>query len=554
MWELIFVIIYGINVDAHLIDNAGIVSSSRIPVRTGTLENVYNTTYGQVQGFEDDGVLQFFDIPYGAFSEKSPFQEPVEPEHWHDIRQIKEHKSRCPQIDKDILVGDNECLTLNVFKSATKSEITTSVKASADVLFHIHDSSFSSGSGDPLIYGPQGLVDKDVILVLPNYRLGALGFLCLQNNVAPGNAALKDLTLALRWTMENIKAFGGNSSNIVVSGAGAGGALVEYLLISNMSRQYISRAITESGFSLSPWAIDRNPISTANSSYSLLQGDIVIEDLIRNTVNIDFKPCIEKGSGFITESPWQLLQKSQTQIDYMAGTANHAAWMKAVQQTETEYKLSLLNSNSSLLLPNDLLFENDDEKLRIGRRVRSLYFGERELTMTDINQISQLFSDSEYLNPGLRGARLFVKGGANVYFYEYSFNNPDLKQAFDASTRGDSLAFVFNRNEQSEEQTRMRDIMTSLWITFIKTGVPSAYNITWNKMKEVAATDEEWLSIGARGQMQKGLHLSRLNVWKEIYDKHFIDNNLGSMQKPLFYVYVLASGLSTLVQIGVLKP
>lgn len=39
----------------------------------------------------------------------------------------------------------------------------------------IHGGGFKLGSGDDLIYGPDYLLQKDVVLVTLNYRLGALG-------------------------------------------------------------------------------------------------------------------------------------------------------------------------------------------------------------------------------------------------------------------------------------------------------------------------------------------------------------------------------------------
>lgn len=63
-------------------------------------------------------------------------------------------------------------------------------------------------------------MQKDVVLVTVNYRLGPVGFLSLEDpelNI-PGNAGLKDQTFALKWVQNNIKNFGGDSKNVTLFG------------------------------------------------------------------------------------------------------------------------------------------------------------------------------------------------------------------------------------------------------------------------------------------------------------------------------------------------
>lgn len=70
------------------------------------------------------------------------------------------------------------------------------------------------------MYGPDYLIEKDIVLVSFNYRLGAIGFLSLSDPFLdiPGNAGLKDQVLALKWIKENIKNFGGDSNNVTIFG------------------------------------------------------------------------------------------------------------------------------------------------------------------------------------------------------------------------------------------------------------------------------------------------------------------------------------------------
>jgi len=58
------------------------------------------------------------------------------------------------------------------------------------------------------------------------------GFLNLDNEVAAGNQALKDVVMALRWVQRNISEFGGDPKNVTIFGESAGAAMVHFLAIS----------------------------------------------------------------------------------------------------------------------------------------------------------------------------------------------------------------------------------------------------------------------------------------------------------------------------------
>lgn len=107
-----------------------------------------------------------------------------------------------------------------------------------------------------MFYGPDYIVEKDVVFVSFNYRLNIFGFLSFNDPKVgiPGNAGLKDQTMALKWIKENIMHFGGDPSNITIAGGSAGGASVHYHLISPFSRGLFTRAIAMSGSAFAPWA------------------------------------------------------------------------------------------------------------------------------------------------------------------------------------------------------------------------------------------------------------------------------------------------------------
>jgi hypothetical protein len=61
------------------------------------------------------------------------------------------------------------------------------------------------------------------------------GFLCLPDAGVSGNNGLKDQVMALRWVQQNIAQFGGDPGNVTIFGISAGGACVQYHLVSPMS-------------------------------------------------------------------------------------------------------------------------------------------------------------------------------------------------------------------------------------------------------------------------------------------------------------------------------
>lgn len=63
-----------------------------------------------------------------------------------------------------------------------------------------------------------------------------VGFLSTGDSYAPGNVALLDQVAALHWIKENIEAFGGDPQEVTLLGQGYGGAMVNLLLISPVTK------------------------------------------------------------------------------------------------------------------------------------------------------------------------------------------------------------------------------------------------------------------------------------------------------------------------------
>lgn len=66
------------------------------------------------------------------------------------------------------------------------------------------------------------------------------GFLYLKHKNAAGNAAMRDQLMVLEWVRDNIAAFGGDPNQVTLFGESAGGASVNYHVLSEKSRGMIS--------------------------------------------------------------------------------------------------------------------------------------------------------------------------------------------------------------------------------------------------------------------------------------------------------------------------
>ncbi|XP_071171056.1 LOW QUALITY PROTEIN: acetylcholinesterase 4-like [Mytilus edulis] len=87
----------------------------------------------------------------------------------------------------------------------------------------------------------------DTIVFTINYRAGPLGFLYIDHKESPGNIGLLDQSLAIKWIHDNVRKFGGRKHKITFFGNSAGGASVNYHMLSKFSRPYFQKAIIQSG-------------------------------------------------------------------------------------------------------------------------------------------------------------------------------------------------------------------------------------------------------------------------------------------------------------------
>jgi para-nitrobenzyl esterase len=204
------------------------------------------TESGLVIGLTTERMNEFLGIPYAAPPVGSMRWTPPERYGFFHgfVFQATQFGSACTQAGG---IGGENCLFLNVFTPPTESGARKG--HGLPVMFWIHGGGLTEGSSTP--YNPERLVEKGVIVVTINYRLGYLGFFAQSAIDAEGhlngNYGLMDQQFALQWVRKNIAGFGGDPDQVTIFGESAGGQSVYAQLASPVAAGMFRGAISESG-------------------------------------------------------------------------------------------------------------------------------------------------------------------------------------------------------------------------------------------------------------------------------------------------------------------
>lgn len=144
-----------------------------------------------------------------------------------------------------------DCLYLNIY---TPDAGKIAPKGGWPVAVYIHGGSFKNGGNAITADDPSNWVDQqqDLIIVVPNYRLGIFGWMTLPDleNYPTRNQGMTDIINAFQWVHDHIGLFGGNPENVTMMGHSAGAIIVGHLLLALKDAKYsnlVHRAILASG-------------------------------------------------------------------------------------------------------------------------------------------------------------------------------------------------------------------------------------------------------------------------------------------------------------------
>lgn len=528
------------------------------------------TKYGTVRGVKwhsiyGEDYISFEGIPYA----KPPigelrFRAPREPEPWTGVKKCTRVRPKPTQLNiiLGMVQGSEDCLYLNVFTKNLKPD------KPLPVLVWIYGGAFQLGEASRDIYSPDYIMQENVMLVTITYRLGPLGFMSFSDPDVgiPGNAALKDQVMALKWVKNNCQYFGGDPMNITVFGESAGGCSTHYMMVTEQTKGLFHKGIVMSGSVAAPWA----NIPQRNWNYRLAKaagytGENVDKDVCefltklkaselykqcenlltkeerQERIPFCYGPVIEpyvSDECVISKNPLEMMREAwSNSIPLIIGGNSFEGLLMFSEARKYPDMVDELG-NCEKVVPSDAAL-SEEERKNFGLRIREEYFGDNEPSMKNLLQYCDVFS-YKYFWHGIHRTILsrLKYATAPTYLYRFDFDSKKFNHVrifmcgpkMRGTCHGDDLSYLFYNgiakklSHQSREYKMIRT-MVSLWTNFAATGYPSIVDkvdeVKWMPVKK-NDNGYQCLNISDQLEMIDLPEKEKLKLWDSMYQEELL--------------------------------
>ncbi|XP_023332473.1 acetylcholinesterase 1 isoform X2 [Eurytemora carolleeae] len=430
----------------------------------------------------------------------------------------------------------------------------------------IYGGSLTAGSNQFNEYGSIRWMDQDVILVVPNYRLGPFGFTSLGIDDAPGNQGFLDLVQALRWINTNIEFFGGDPGRVTIFGESSGSWAVSYLAISPLANGLFQRGIMQSGGLFNPfwtWRTQEDAIQLGgflaenlgcskdgNTDQMLECLQEVSVDALEDSINWGteetygiqkiLRPTGIIDGKFLPANPVNLMERGEyNHVDLMVGVTKDEGLLQ-MYQLELNPELYVVASIfwNSIFGPMFLFgrfgnYDITEEDKEMTNLITKYYLGEpgaANINQQHFQNMTDMISDAYIWYGSHKQAEWAAAHGDNVYKYMFTFKGTyGFADAFglDNSKYGvchaDELYYFWKPYwkkaaiQMTPAEELVAERMLNSWANFAKYGDPSipGSDINWSPL---TAENQEYMNIGEEWKMEISEdYVNRMRAWDEIY-------------------------------------
>lgn len=436
-----------------------------------------------------------------------------------------------------------DCLFLTVMSPSDPPTAGNGFPNGYPVFFWMHGGAFTQGFGNSALYNGSTFALNDVVTVVINYRLGALGFLA--SDEMTGNYGFLDQRLAMAWTKNNIAGFGGNPNAITIGGQSSGAMSVSCHVASPGSRGLFNSIIMESNPFGLPYHTRESASKNAKTIFSYLGCDY--EDMVcmrsksideillaqknaiklnPNTLFINFLPFapLVEPDGEIPEQPLYAFQRGK-QAALMPSALQGTVWDEGQLFVYELFPSPLSRAAYNLVL--DTVFG------RIAKTIEQYYPFDLIPGNTDGRNIfNVLATDLLFLCPlrnVTRGYQAALGPAApDTYIYRFkhilSFDcwGANYTYCVGIVCHGSDLPFVFNvftdgdtnvYTPTSDEVVLTTNIV-NIWSNFLRNGDPNkGISIPFNLPKYYGSSDVITILDQPGSEDQSGVRDSYCDLW-----------------------------------------
>jgi para-nitrobenzyl esterase len=499
---------------------------------------IVQTTSGELEGVFERGLYTFKGVPYAA----PPVGEwrwlPPQPlKSWRGVRSAKAFGPIAPQnvlpfpgLKEPPEPQSEDCLFLNIFSPGLDD-------ARRPVMVWIHGGAFCMGSGSAANYSTGTLASNgNIVLVTINYRLGALGFLNLNELTSgkipsTGNEGLLDQIAALRWVKENIASFGGDPDNVTVFGESAGGMSVGCLLTLPGARGLFHKAIIQSAVGEMARPLDMS-VEIAREflrTVDLRPNDIAAlrslspETMIRAQQKVAAKmgqggaPVIPVADGIVMpRMPLASLEAGLgARVPTLVGSNLEEDKLFAMM-TPKVYRIDESGLRETAA---KFVAEKDTTRLiETYRRARAA----RGESITPFEIYSAMSTHVMFRKTAIRIAEAQCRHGAGGYNYLFCWKSPAAGGRLGAC-HALELGFVFGNYDAAfcgsgPEADHVSRVMQDAWLSFARTGNPSCKSLgAWPQYCEGRAS----MIFDRTSRLEKAAYEEERQVWETLEELEY---------------------------------
>ncbi|CAE6527925.1 unnamed protein product [Rhizoctonia solani] len=482
------------------------------------------TAVGMARGFQTSSTSSRFVVKYASAAR---WGLPTKATAW-DIpgNDINKMPPMCPQPNADASSYSEDCLYSVIYTPTPSPSMLNSVP----VLVWIHGGSFEVGSASGAGLDGAALAKAtNSIVVVIQYRLGALGLVAPSSLSGSTNLAVRDVIASLQFIRQVLPSFGGDINQITVAGQSSGGQMIRALLAAPSASILFKHAAIHSdpmdyGFykpetvaalQTQLYTNTSGALAACNNNLSCQQG-VSVADIISAQQEMRGKvgsmyPVTNSGSPIRPFHDGQLLQYTLTGNSFPP-----AAQLKPVLVLTVKNEAGSAVGGLDSDLPTFMFDVVVDSSYSDGRNSEIIasdnynpdsYGAQAGYPDADKTRtaITQLFTDAYWRCPGWTFSRTWTSKGGKVYTGEFQIGATYPSNQNNSFCNGkvcheDDIYILFGTTPSpTSAQTALTQELQSRYSSFIRSGVPNPSSGSYATWAQSGSTDVAALKLGGTG-------------------------------------------------------